>query len=183
MLNLLPEQQKKKVVREYTKRIWTIVFEGVMGVTIISAVFLLPVYLMSYGVYSAASKTKVDLEARIAESRRNSSEETIKDVYGTISILDKFKPSAEPGKLIESAISDKPAGISLDHISYTPSKDNPPVLDIYGQAKTRANLVTFSERLKINSNFSSVYIPISSFTKDRDIIFSIKLIASSTPSI
>ena len=182
MLNLLPEEQKKKIIGEYTKRIWTVVFQGVIAVTIVSVIFLLPVYLMSHGIYSEASKTKADLDARIAESRKNSSEETIKDVYGTIALLDKFELGVEPGKLIESVVLNKPAGISLNHISYTPSVGNPPVIDIYGQASTRASLVAFSDRLKTNNNFSSVYIPISNFTKDKDITFTIKMIASSTPS-
>jgi hypothetical protein len=182
MLNLLPEEHKKKIIGEYTKRVWTVVLVGIIIVSIISGVFLLPVYLMTYGRYSEAAKEKANLEVLIAESQKNSKQEVIKDIYGVIATLDTFKPFALPGALVQALVLDRVSGISINHIIYTPSAGQPPVIDVVGKASTRNSLMAFSEKLKADGAFSSVYIPISDFTQEKNITFSLKLIASTTPA-
>ncbi len=183
MLNLLPEEHKKKIVGEYTKRVWTVVLGGMIGLVFISGIFFLPVYLMSRGVYTEALKAQVDIDNRIAASEKNAGGGSIKDVQGTINALDHFNRPSAASVLIQAVVLDKPAGIILGHIVYTPSNTSPSTLDVSGKAATRSSLVNFSERLKADGSFGSVYIPISSFTKEKDIAFTVKLVASSTLSI
>ena len=181
MLNLLPVEQKKKVVAEYSRRIWTIVLLGVIVVTIVSGIFLLPVYLMANGTYTQVAREKETLERQIAESQKNSSEESVKNIYEIIGILDQYNVPISSTALIQASVLDKPSGVNIGHIVYTPSKDSPATLDVYGKAATRAALVSYSDNLKLDGNFSSVFIPISSFTKERDVTFSVKLLATTTP--
>lgn len=178
MLNLLPEDQKKKVVAEYTKRIWATISLGAISVVIISATFLIPVYLMSHGTYADSLKVKRELEKQISISQKDTSAEGVKDIAATVSILKKYTPVDMPSRLIESVIKAKPGGISLARISYTPSQDSPDTIDITGKANTRASLVSFSKNLQADTDFSSIYIPISNFAREKDIDFSVKLLAA-----
>lgn len=182
MLNLLPEEQKTKVVKEYTKRVFIVLSVGVCVVTIISATFLIPVYVISYSTYKEALVKKTDLDSKINASEKGTSVESIKDISSAISVLTKYDNSVYPSKLIESIILKKPQNIRVTAITYTPSKDVPPTIDIAGRAAFRSALVAFSSALQADPYFKSVYIPISNFAKEKNIDFNMRLVASTTNS-
>jgi len=52
MLHLLTEEHRQKVVREYRKRVLVVFFLGLLSVSLVSFVFILPTFFMSYGRYS-----------------------------------------------------------------------------------------------------------------------------------
>lgn len=178
MLNLLPEEQKKKVTQEYSKRIWIVLCFGVIAVVAVSATFLIPVYVMAYGTYADFLNQKKELDSRIAASERDTSAESVRDISGAIRILKQYNVATPPTKLIESVVKNRAPGVRIVHISYTPSQNDPVAIDISGRATTRTALVNFSDKLKANPDFSSVSIPISNFAKEKNIDFTAKLIVA-----
>ncbi len=178
MLNLLPEEQKKKVTAEYSKRIWIVVCLGIVAVVAVSATFLIPVYVMAHGTYAEFLNEKKELDSRIAASERDTSAESVKDIAGAIQVLKQYNVVLPPTKLIESIVKSRVPGMRIFHIAYTPSQNDPAAIDVTGRAVTRAALVAFSENLKANPDFLSVSIPISNFAKEKNIEFSAKLVAA-----
>jgi hypothetical protein len=97
---------------------------------------------------------------------------------GTVAALQKFSKIAPPSKLIEAVVAARPEGVKYTHITYTPSQNDPGAIDLSGKADTRADMVALSDNLKRDPHFSSVNIPISIFAKEKNIVFSVKLVAS-----
>ncbi len=176
MLHLLTEDYKEKVVKEYQKRAWTVFGIGVLSVVFVSTIFIIPVYVMSFGRYLDAQNTKQHLDKEIALREDATTAQNIKDISSSLKALVLFKDKDLPSTYIEKLIAIKPRGIKINNIIFTPSDDSATALDISGVADARSNLVVFSQSLKSDKVFSTVDIPLSNFAKERNIEFSIKIL-------
>lgn len=176
MLHLLTEEHKEKVVKEYQKRAWTVVGLGVLAVIVISTVFIIPVYVMSFGRYLDVQNLKQNLDKEIAIRENATTAQNIKDISSSISALNLFKDNDLPTVYIEKLVALKSRGVKINSIVFTPSEGSETAIDISGVADTRNSLVVFSETLKADKTFSSVNIPLSSFAKEKNIDFSLKLL-------
>jgi hypothetical protein len=175
MLHLLPEDHKKKVVKEYHMRLAVILFTSVIFIMVVSAVLAIPAYVVSYGKYAEIVAQKSGIDFEIAKIEKEDSSKEVKELTDMVDLIKNNNTLVYPTDVVEQIILQKPKGITISNFTYTPSADGQVVIDISGESATRQNLAEFSEILKKIENFSGVIIPISSFAKDRDIEFNLKI--------
>ncbi|MBU3668780.1 MAG: hypothetical protein FGM57_02315 [Candidatus Taylorbacteria bacterium] len=131
---------------------------------------------------------KKEMELQISKRENNDDAEKVKEIVSAVEILKKYKMKELPSEVMTRIIRDKPRGVTVLGFIYTPpanqveSTEELSTIDISGVASTRVALSLFSETLKKDKVFKSVFIPISSFAKDKNIAFTVKLTISKNPS-
>lgn len=180
MLHLLTEEHRKKVVTEYRKRVTITLLLGLLCVCVISSVFILPTYFLSHGKYASVVIQDEALDSELAIKEENGSSESIKNVTLSIEALKIFEQVKNPSVILDNVVRSKPAGVQLRNFIFTPGEGAAMTVDIAGNADTRKSLVQFNQRLKNNSVFDDVVIPLSDFAKEKNINFSLKLIVSTS---
>lgn len=184
MLHLLTEEHRQKVVREYRKRVLVVFFIGLFFVSAVSAIFIMPTFFLSYNRYSdVKTKTQI-LDSELSLKEDSSSSENIKNITTSIEALRMFDDKRSAYKILEELMKERPSGIQIKNIIFTPSKSESDMetmtIDIAGKSDTRKSLVSFDQNLKSNPLFTEVVVPLGSFAKEKNIDFSMKLIVSTT---
>lgn len=180
MLHLLTEEHRQKVIKEYRKRILVVFFLGLLFVSVISAIFILPTFFLSYGRYSDFKIKEKTLDSELLLIEGAGSSEGVKDVALTIEALQMFADKKSVTVLIENVTKERPQGVQIKNLIFTPGEAKTMIIDIAGRADTRRSLVTFEQNLKANAFFDDVVVPIGSFAKEKNIDFSMKLFASAS---
>lgn len=184
MINLIPNQEKKKMVRQFYYRL-VILFLAMLSVSFfIATLALLPAYFFSSSKYKIASG-KLDMQkAESAPLFDKETEAIIKDINNKLNLIEnaqknKFLVSE---KIINAILSKKISSIKITQISYennaigkSPEEAGRKV-SISGTAPSRETLLSFRKALEDSSDFKSVDLPISNFIKGSDIQFYLSLI-------
>lgn len=182
MLHLLTEEHREKVAREYKKRVTIVFLLGVFLIVLIVSAFLIPIYITSHGRYSEVSFRKDILDKQAVKVGDDSSQ-SVKDMIASLQALHTFDSQKSLSGIILNIVKAKPNGIQIKGMVFSPVDDFSVTVDIAGLALTRNSLVSFNENLKQNQAFSQVFVPLSSFAKEKNIDFSMKLLVSSSSVI
>lgn len=187
MLHLLPDYHKQQVIAEYRNRVLIVFSVGILILVIISAVFLIPVYISTHGRYSVVAAQRESIEAQIAGGENTDDAEKVKEIVSAVEVLKSYTLSEYPSEIFTRILRVKPSGIKITGFIYTPPANQIGTVelssvDISGVASTRIALSKFNDELKKDKVFKSVFVPISSFAKDKDIVFTVKLTISREPA-
>ncbi len=177
MQNLLPIEEKKKVLTEYRIRLGVVFLFTVSSLVVANLALLAPSYLLAVSKSTFMSEELANLEGKEA----NRAEE--KDVYSKIKEINKkidlFLKAGNPNKSVPSElfmkiISTKNSAIKITGLSYDATADRERIV-LGGRASDRESLAKFLEELKKDKTFTKVELPISSYVKSVNIEFSIVL--------
>lgn len=176
MINLLPIEEKKKTRAEYRFRLGIIVAFAITALSLISLALLFPVYLLTLSKYQFASEKLIKLESEQGRTEQEKEINTkIKAVNKEIDLFSKEnKKSVVFSEIVMKIIETKGSTIKIQNMFYEPSPERERFV-ISGRADDRDSLALFIERLKKDSFFTTVDIPISSYIKSVDIDFSVIL--------
>ncbi len=180
MLHLLTEEHRQKVVSEYKKRVLVVSFLGLFFVSIVSLIFIMPTFFLSYSRYSDFKSKTQALDSELSLKEDPSSSENIKNITTSIDALRIFDNKKNVYSILENLIQERPIGIQIKNIIFTPSGMETMAIDIAGRADTRKSLVSFDQNLKSNPMFAEVAVPLASFAKEKNIDFSMKLIVGTS---
>jgi hypothetical protein len=181
MLHLLTDEYKKKVSREYTYRVLIVVSIIVCVLSVIGLLLVAPSYMKIHSTHIKITSERDSYAEKIKLRQDDNSIDGVRGVMNTISALKTYNPQYSVRAIVLDLVSKKQKGISISHIVFDKSKDAP-TLEVAGKAHTRTSLVSFSEELKKDTNFSGVVVPLSSFAREKDIDFSLKLTVVSSPN-
>ena len=177
MLNLLPQDYKRKVKYEYIMRF--VAVSAALGslVLVTLAVAVFPTYI-SLRVEQAIAKNDLQTAKESSTAKdKNILLKTLKDLEGKMRAV-SIVSGENATDFIDKAVQLKNTGIKINSISYI-KKDEKKDVVIEGVARTRNDLIDFSKKAKNSLWTVSSDIPISSFSKDHDIAFSITLTTTS----
>ncbi len=180
MLHLLTDEYKKKVEREYAYRVFSVISVGVILLCALGLILISPSYFKISSTHSKLVTERERYAEKIKLRQDDNAVDGIKNVQNSIAVLKSNIQTYSVRDVILGLVIKKQKGISISRFSYSNSKDIPTV-DISGKAESRSSLMSFSEELKKNPSFSGVTIPLSSFARERDIDFSLKLSVVSPP--
>lgn len=180
MLHLLTEEHRQKVVREYRKRVIVVFVLGLFFVSVISFIFIVPTFFLSYSGYSDLKVKEQALDSELSSKEDSVSSESIRSIATSIEVLRMFDKKKSVYSTLEGLLNGKPAGVQIKNIIFTPNELESMTIDIAGKADTRKSLVSFDQYVKSNPLFSEVIIPLGSFAKEKNIDFSMKLTVSSS---
>ena len=174
MINLLPDEYKKQIRKEYRRRILIVALIFTFLTEIVSVILLVPSYFISNTkYYSVESHLPKDVLADKTESLKTS--DIIKKINDKIDLLRiSSAGKAQINKLINSIVVEKYSTIAIRSISYEMRGDTAKI-DVLGVARSRESLLGFVDRLKKDKYFAEVYSPVSNLVKDKDIDFSIQI--------
>lgn len=182
MLNLLTDEYKKEILWEYRKRLIVTTFFLVSFAIVIGCVSLIPTYLNIIQKRQVLESDKFLFQAKI---NLIGDKEIVDKVQSLTKDTEALQPLQEIKitSVIDRVISHAEQ-VRLGRFSFTLNSDGAYTLDISGVAPNRESLLAFSKVLKADTTlkYDDKSLPLSSFTKTKDINFSLKMgvVASSS---
>ncbi|MGM0629459.1 MAG: hypothetical protein ACQESA_03460 [Patescibacteria group bacterium] len=176
MLNLLPQQEKDKIRKEYLLRRWSIflIFLAVSG--FISLVFLAPAYAVVY-------LEKQHLEEDLLKTKTSTDDLVDSEVFEKISNLSEDLDLLLPHTkdvfvidIIKMLTENRPEELSITSFAVQKNVSEKTFsVSMSGTAVTRGLLLDFSEQLRGKEYVNEVEIPLTSFTQEENLEFSMQL--------
>lgn len=180
MINLIPNEEKKRKVKDFYFRL-LVVFFVVLGISIlIASVSILPAYFLSLEKKNLIN-TKLEIQQN--EPMLSLDQETldvVKDLDNKLNLVGKNKVNKYivSQKIINEIISKKMPDIKITKILYQNDPVKGKSVSINGTAGSRERLLLFRRALEDSIAFKKVDLPISNFIKGSNIRFSLSLIPS-----
>lgn len=177
MLNILPYEEKKKILKEYHLRLAVVSVFAVSALILVSLVLLIPSYMLAVSKYNFVAEELARLEQKqsgtISEKEVN---KQIQEVNKKVAVFlgNKKVKVSTPSEMITRIIGIKEDTIKIYSISYEANIDRDRVV-LTGKADDRDSLARFVEILKKDPIFTSVSLPIGSYVKSTNIDFSLIL--------
>lgn len=176
VINVLPEEEKSLINREYWKRFSiTLAFlcSIVMGVFVL---LLLPSYFFSVAKQRI---TEHRLEAFNTDNNITTQDldSTIKNINNNLALLASVKTRyLLYNDVLSIILSNKPQGIYFSQILFNQRKDKTLVLEVHGKAKDRVTLKNFKSIIDSNPKIASSNLPMSNFLDKSDLNFLITIV-------
>lgn len=178
MINLIPNQEKKKMVRSFYYRL-AVLSLLMLSITLVIAILaLLPAYFLSNSKNNIASgKLKTQKEQSIP-SFDGETEAIIKDINNKLNVIENAQKNefSATEKVINVIFVKKISSIKITQISYENKTIEGKKVRISGTAPSREVLLLFRRALEEDKSFKSVDLPISNFVKGSNIQFYLSLI-------
>lgn len=175
MINVLPEQQKNKLKKQYRIRLVSTYFFLFGILSILTTLLLLPTYILSKSKESFFIQELVLLEKENPNLSLNELQNIISDINNKLFLLDGVHDSMVTQDVINKFLEIPSTNIEIYKIFYTKPADNTQFIEISGIAKDRASLSAYKSSLEKSGLYKKVDLPISNFVEKTDIGFNIKL--------
>ncbi len=175
MFNLLPQNIKNRIIKEYSLRRLIVIFAFVLCLQILFVIFIFPTwYVSSSNERSLALETQ-DLNNYLVKSDSGKIASTINDINTKIKLLNTTLEYPKVIPIINKLISYKNKDIHITEIVFNAVSSMESSINIKGVATDRETLLSFFKSLQNDKTFSKADLPISNFAKDKNIDFSINI--------
>ncbi len=177
MINLIPPQAKKFIVREYWFRVVTVWLFLLSGVILVAFFIMIPSYVLVQSQLDAV-ETEV-LKVGETEIDFKKSEDFISEINAVAVQLGEagvLVPLYEIASTIQNAAS---VDIKLTNQTIKRNKVGIESINIRGVAKSRSALAGFKTALERSALFETALIPISDLAREEDLPFAITVTMSS----
>lgn len=176
MINLLPQAEKKKLLKIYGLRIGVIVLAMMLVMEVLAAALFFPAY---YVIGSVTANLADDLEQKkhMTPEGEGAAQQELALIKKDIAIL---KPNTDaidtpPSVIFTEIFAQKPDGVSVGTISYARNAKNA-ALQINGHAQTSEDMLLFQKNLKENPRVASTQYASNNFIiKKTDIDFTMTI--------
>lgn len=177
MINILPENEKVILRKEYRTRLLTVCLFMLSFLLLVVFFLLIPFYVLSDNKIQALNIQLGQYNVSNSDSSGNNLTKIITDINQNLELLNgNQKPNNFTQDILSSILASRPKGIQFFRIFYATSADGKKSIEINGKASDRAVLRTFEDALQKNKYIESTKLPVSNFTKRSDIDFSINII-------
>lgn len=177
MINLIPNQEKKRIERDFYLRLLAVFFSMLTATVVLGCVAILPAYFMSME-YKNLATDKLALQKNTPTPLLDDDVKSkVRDIDTKLTMVE----NAERGKFIISRevineiLKDVGGDIRVSSIFYNNGGEAGKEVLLSGSAGSRESLLVFQQRLKSNKSFTEVNLPISNFVKGSNIDFAISL--------
>lgn len=177
MINLIPNEEKKKKVKDFYFRLVSVFFT-VLAVSIFVAVFtLLPSYFFST-VKKNSANAKLEIQKNEPTPTLDQKTLTlINDLNNKLTLVerseqDKYLVSF---KIVSGVILKKMPDIKITEITYENNSSSVKTVGIHGIAPNRERLLLFERTLADDPFFKNVDLPVSNYIKGTNIQFYLNL--------
>lgn len=178
MINLIPNKEKKEMIKSSHSRL-VILFLVIASFSfLIASVAILPSYFLS-AVRNSIINTKLEIQK--SEPVPIIDQQTllvIKDLNNKLDLIEKAENNkfTISEKVVNAVISKKMPNIKITDISYENDSLNGKKVSIQGTAPSREVLLSFRQAFEDDNTFKQVDLPISNFVKGSNIQFYLSLI-------
>lgn len=176
MRNLLSQQDKKILNREYKLRITAVSVAFIFFTTLIASALLAPSYIISDYRQNAMRTRSEIIKKSIASRERSASNSILNETKAKLKSLEKDAERASLVETFETIANRKIEGIKIKGLFYErKAGEGGGEITITGRSSKREPLLRFRKDLENEEIFSSAILPISNLAPDSDIEFSIKV--------
>lgn len=174
MLNLLPEQEKYFIKKEYKNRRKVVALALLLCIFMIAFISLLPSYVLSTQKRNEASLKVASFgeSTALEESKKLSAETLLANKK-----INALKPDnyIYTNEIFDDILSGQVGGVKV--LNFSIARKNTERIDVIvgGIAHKRDSLLLFQNNLKKIDRFMEVVLPVSDLVKDSNINFSIKI--------
>ena len=177
MRNLLSQQDKKAVLKEYKLRIIIVILVFIFFTMFIASALLAPSYILSDYRYNIINAHSEIIKNSIKKREQGDFGLILRNTQDKLELLSVKKEDILLSKIFEEILEKKSSGIKLIKFSYKKSQNENKdgQIIVSGLASGREMLLRFKKDLEKQENFSEVVLPISNLASDRDIEFSITI--------
>ncbi len=173
MINLLPEQQRKEVRREYFSRLAIVSCLFASLCFLAGTAALLPSFILSRAREAALSDQAAVLRHSVELASATGADKKLQDAKDRLALLSARLREPVPRELLSLLIGQKKNGITLNRFAFARNPSGAVVITVGGSASDRETLVAFSETLRKVPAFTASNLPISSFAQSQSIPFTI----------
>ncbi|MBP9748413.1 MAG: hypothetical protein KBD17_02210 [Candidatus Pacebacteria bacterium] len=181
MINLIPNEEKKKIARHFYFRLAVVSLLMVSLVICFTIMAILPSYILSKTKEDVAdSKLTMQKSEPVPILDQNTSD-AIADLDGKLSLVENLSANkfVVTERVIKEILNSKISDVKISRISYENDSVQGKKIGIDGEASSRERLLLFRQALEDNKAFQNVDLPISNFVKGSNIQFHLSL----TPAI
>lgn len=177
MINVLPQQEKKGVKREYNLRLATVCLCIITFLSVLAAVLLLPPYVLSSSKENAVEAQLSFMNSTAPTVSLADLNVFIEKINTTLSLFEnQTKTRALYEDVLLPVLQSRPESITISQLLFSERGANDlSVLELHGKARDRASLQSFKTILERTGKFKSVDVPISNFVKPKNIDFIVTL--------
>lgn len=177
-MNLLPQKDKEAVKRGLRSRFIIVANIFISASMVIGVTMLLPSFFLTKVQFDTAVSDNSSVKVEDAESTKTFLS-IPNEVESKLEFMEEAIVKTSALSVVAKIISPIPSEVTLKSITLRrqteKSKQNISVV-ISGVSKNREALVYLSDALNKLEGFESVEVPVASFTKDRDVPFSMSLV-------
>lgn len=173
MLHLLTESQKNKVTKEYRMRLVIVICWVLIFISLAGSALILPTYLIAVGKVNTIRDEIKFKENSIKSLKDQNFQDKIKLVDSNLNALKISVNIISPRETYNKILNSLPSGVYVDRYTYGLIDDNKASISISGVAVDRERLMDLQNKLKLNKEFVGINIPITGFTKKKDLGFSL----------
>jgi hypothetical protein len=174
MINLLPDAEKKFIYHEYKLRVVVVALISTLVLCAIALILIFPSYILTIyqgkitkdqisDVYTKDSTEQVHLE------------KALKEIKKQMAVLSPVETKQSVSDVFTFLVKDRSAGIKIVDMTYSSADKVSYKLTLRGVAPNRQSLLVFSQALKAEKGVTSLDLPVSTFTKDTDINFTLSI--------
>lgn len=160
MLNLLPENKKRLVKKEYHRRLFVVGSVFAILAIGIAIIFLLPSYILTKDRHDQANQDNSVLVQKINDEKSKETNFSDKQKQMLNVLQTDVSTSTPPTDLIDAVLLSKDSNIDITDLSYQ-IVENTKQLLVHGRAVKREDLISFKQKLEQDENWSDVELPIS----------------------
>lgn len=180
MINLIPREEKKKMIADFYYRLAILTVVALGFCVLVALLSILPLYFIS-SIKNSAISAKI--AAQKLEPPPISEEEPltlVKDTDNKLALIEKFEKNKFylSSQVINAIILKKRSDIKITQILYENNGVNSRKISIAGMAPSREVLLLFRRALEGDTVFINVILPISNFVKGSNISFFMSLTSS-----
>ncbi len=180
-VNLLPEQERAVLRREYYFRLAIVGSAFLFFCLVIGIMLLIPSYILSSGVQESLQE-RVELLSKSSSASLSAEVDRKRaEIASRLSTLSERAMGYAPTALIEGVVGTRPSGIKMDRLSIVKSGSGT-FVTVSGVASSREALVSFRRTLEKVSLFATVELPLSDLARSQSIPFTLRMeVAPITP--
>ena len=180
MINLIPNQEKKKKVRDFYFRLTTVTVFVLSLVALVALVALLPAYFLSSVKQNLAEAKLGSQNAEPVPLLDQKTEMLIDNLNSRLNLIENAEKNKYlvSLKIINEIIQKKLLTIKITQVLYETDASGGRKASVRGVAQSREELLLFRRALEDDDAWKKVDLPISNFVKGSNIEFSLTLIPS-----
>jgi hypothetical protein len=178
MINLIPNEEKKVMIKDFYFRLATVIFCAMGFVVLIATISMLPSYFISSGEGYLTKESLTQEQVEELDKMNKQTMVTVNDLDTKLSLIEKAVKSKFliSERIINAVLLNRVSGIKISQISFVNDKTNGKVVNVRGTAPSRERLDIFKRALEDDSLFKKVDLPISNFVKGSNIQFFLNII-------
>ena len=166
------------MTREYRLRLLVVAIAclGVCGV--IFFISLLPAYMISSTKESLVDQRFASVQAVALAKSDPETLKILSEAKAKLTLIERFGDKLPVSAIIDKILFVQGSEIRITGLSFSVEKSTTRDVTISGIAQTRQALLSFSKKLEKEKSFTAITLPVSNFQKNKDIEFTITLVAN-----